>query len=89
MLGQIESLALFSKKYNQGENSKLGCSPPITEVSKVKIKPFGKPVIPSHPTLTSKNLQERKWTLLGSGIGMKITNSTWLNISVLSGTVFK
>lgn len=31
-------------------------------------------MIPSHPTLTSKNLQEQKWTLLGSGIAMKMTN---------------
>lgn len=79
--------AISIKKYNQRENSKLGCSPSWGKQD--KIKQFGKPMIPSHSTLTSKNLQEQKCIFLGSGIAMKMISITWLNISALSDRVFK
>lgn len=53
----------------------------------MKIKQFGKPMILSHPTLNSKSSQEQKWTLLESGIAMKMINRTWLNIPGLSDSV--
>lgn len=85
---QIETLATsIKKKIQSRRKQQLGCSSSVTEASKIKIKGFGKPMIPSHSTLTSKNLQEQKCTLLGSGIAMKTINSMWLTL--LYQKVFK